>query len=69
MCLLILGVVVVSCDLKVFPVLRPKPVGFPEHVGLVCTITIGSRWDTYNCQIDMAAMSSLGIVYDELLAV
>ena len=68
-CLLILGVVGFACALKVCPIIRPKPVGLPEPTGLVCTITLGGRWDTYDCQIDMSALSRLGIGYDELLAV
>ena len=64
-----LGVVEVACALKVCPILRPKPVGLTETVGLMCTITLGYRWDTYDWQLDMSAQSSLGIRYDELLAV
>ena len=64
-----LGFVGVACDLKVFLIIRPKPVGLPEPAGLVCTITPGARWDIYDFQIEMAALSRLGIRYDELLAV
>ena len=68
-CLLILGVVGVACDLKVFPIIRPKPVGLPEPGGVVFTITLGGRWDTYDWQPDMDALSRLSIGYNELLAV
>ena len=68
-CILILGVVGVACALKVCPILRPKTVGLPEPAGLMCTITLESQWDTDNLQIDMAALSRLGIRYDQLLAV
>ena len=61
MCLLILGVAGVACALKVFRILCPKLVGLPEPVGLVCTITRGACWDTYDWQLDMAALSRLGI--------
>ena len=36
---------------------------------LVCTINLGGLWDTYDGQLEMAALSRLGILYDELLAV
>ena len=55
-CILMLDVVRVACALKVFPILRPKPVGLPELTGLVCTITRGDLWDTYYWQLDMAAL-------------
>ena len=35
----------------------------------MCTITLGSRWDTYDGQLEMAELSSLGIGYKELLTV
>ena len=64
-----LRVVRVAYALKVFPILRPKPVGLTETVGLMCTITLGYRWDTYDWQLEMAELSMLGIGYDEILAV
>ena len=64
-----LGVIVVACALKVPPILRPKPVGIPEPAGRVCTITLGDLWDTYDWQLDMDALSRIGIGYDELLDV
>ena len=67
--LLILVVVGVACALNVFLILRPKPVGLPEPAGLVCTITLGGCWDIYDYQLDMAALSRIGIGYDEMLAV
>ena len=38
-------------------------------MGLVCTINLGGLWDTYDEQLEMAALSRLRILYDELLAV
>ena len=35
----------------------------------MCTITLGGSWDTYDWQLEMSAMSMLGIGYDELLDV
>ena len=58
-----------ACDLIVCPILLQKPVGLTKPVGLLCTITQGASWDTYYCQLDMAALLRLGIEYDELLAV
>ena len=69
MCPLMLGVAGVACALKVCPILCQKPVGIPKHAGLVCTITLGSRLDTYDWQFEMAALSRLGIRYNDLLAV
>ena len=68
-CLLILGVVGVACALKVFPILRPKTVGLLEPVGLMCTITLGALWGTYDWHLEMAALSRLRIGYYDLLAV
>ena len=65
----ILGVVGFSCALNFFPILRPKPLGLPETSGLVCTIALGARWDSDDCQIEMDGLSRLRIGYDELLAV
>ena len=65
----VLGVVEFACALRVFPILCPKPVGIPEPAGLACTITLGARWDTYDWQIEMAALSNLGIGCNERLAV
>ena len=56
MCLLILGVVGVVCAIKLFPVLCPKQVGLPEPAGIVCAITLGARWGTYNWQLKMAVL-------------
>ena len=64
-----LGVIRVACALKVFPIISPKPLGLPESAGLVCTITLESRWDTYNWQLAMAALSRLEIGHNELLDV
>ena len=64
-----LGVVGVACALRVFPILRPKPVGLPEPAELACTITIGACWDAYNWQLEMAALPRIGIGCDEPLAV
>ena len=69
MCLLILGVVGVSCALKVCQILCLKQVGLPEPAGMVCTINLGAFWDTYDCQLEMDVLSMLGIEYNELLAV
>ena len=68
-CLLFLGVVGVACALKVFPIICPKPVGLPEPAGVVCTITLGACWDTYDWQLEIAALSRLVIGHDELLDV
>ena len=54
---------------KNFPDSSSKTAGLPELVGLVCTITLGGLWDTYDGQIEMAALSRLRIFYDELLPV
>ena len=35
----------------------------------MCTINLGGLWDTYDWQLDMAALSRLWILYDEVLAV
>ena len=68
-CLLILGVFGFACALKACRILRPKLVGLPEPVGMVFTITRGARWENYDSQLEMAALSRLGIGYDELLDV
>ena len=54
---------------KFFPFLCPKPAGLPEPAGLVCTITLGGRWDTYDWKLEISALSRLRIGYNELLAV
>ena len=35
----------------------------------MCTINLGGLWDTYGGKLDMAVLSRLGILHDELLAV
>ena len=55
--------------LKVCPILCPKPAGLPEPAGLVCTITLRSRWDTYNWQLEMSALPRRRIGCNELLDV
>ena len=35
----------------------------------MCTITLEGHWDTYVGQLEMAALSRLRILYNELLAV
>ena len=67
--LLIFGVVGVACALRIFLVIRTKPVGLPESVGLACTTTLGAFWGTYNWKLDMAALSRLGIGCDDPLSV
>ena len=54
---------------KRFPDSLSKPVGIPEPVGLVCTITLGDFWDIYNWLLEMDELSRFGIGYDETLAV
>ena len=62
-----LGVVGVACALRVCLILRKKPVGLPEPAGMACTINLGARWDTYDCHLEMAALSRLRIGYNETL--
>ena len=59
----------VACALRVCPILGPKPVGLPEPLRLVCTITLGARWYTEDWQLEMNALSRIGIGCDEHLAV
>ena len=35
----------------------------------MCTINLGGLWDTYDWQLEMAALSRLWILYNEILAV
>ena len=68
-CLLILSVVGFAYVLKVFLILRQKPIGLPEPGGMVCTITLVGHWDTYDWQLDMAALSRIRIGCGEPLSV
>ena len=64
-----MGVVGVACAINFFLNLRPKPVGLPEPLGMVCAIAVGALWDTLDWQLEMDVLSRLGIGCNEILDV
>ena len=64
-----LGVVGFAYALNVYPIIRSKLVGMTEPEGLVCTITLGDRWDNYDWKLEMDALPRRGIWCDYLLGV